>query len=561
MAGFVGAEGDEALGDGGDLADVLQDAVLLAHAEDAFRGVVAAQVDAVERGALVAAVDVSAGDGVPVFPAVGEDRRGEGPAFLAVLVRERFEAFVNAPAVVLAATDKGHFLDPVLSDVGDPQVAIGGIEAEPPRIAEARGPDLGRDAGLPHERVVARDGVGLAGVGAVDVETHHLAEEQTHVLGVSVGVIVRTGVAHGEVEETVRPEFHAATAVILGNALDEDQASARPARIAEEVGRELFLDEDGGHGAFLEDLVLQVVLPVLAELWMEGHSEEAVRPTFAEDFGGEVGEHRLRFPGRGLLHPPDHSLLVEHEEIVGPARDLVDAGQAGLDLSGAHAQILGEERFHTHGPCEDRDVPRHATVSGECGFRLLQGGQVFDEVRELLWGQPGLQRLGHQRDRRPGLRFDVGLRKGYQLPVAAHDLDLAGVRLLEHTLVLEPGLGLHNHGAVAGRDGGGRIQHGLHEVTAAELVADRLKVGTGLAGGTVDGMAVRAGEALGISEQCRAACGIAALGQRFAAVGLGTGWTLGHRRGGTRHEGQEGKGQRPGTACRDRTTFLQGGHV
>jgi hypothetical protein len=57
--------------------------------------------------------------------------------------------------VVLPAPHERHFLDPILPDVCEPQVAIGGIKTEAPGIAEAGGPDLGRDAGLADEWIIA----------------------------------------------------------------------------------------------------------------------------------------------------------------------------------------------------------------------------------------------------------------------------------------------------------------------------------------------------------------------------------------------------------------------
>src|SRR5678816_1628234 len=58
---------------------------------------------------------------------------------------EAMRAFHHPPGVVLAA-DSGRgvvdLLPAVLSDIGDVQVAGGGIEAGPPRIAKPVGPDL-----------------------------------------------------------------------------------------------------------------------------------------------------------------------------------------------------------------------------------------------------------------------------------------------------------------------------------------------------------------------------------------------------------------------------------
>ena len=47
----------------------------------------------------------------------------------------------------------------LLSDVGDVEVAVGAVEAEPPGIPKPVAPDLGDGAGRAHERVVGGNGV------------------------------------------------------------------------------------------------------------------------------------------------------------------------------------------------------------------------------------------------------------------------------------------------------------------------------------------------------------------------------------------------------------------
>ena len=66
----------------------------------------------------------------------------------------------NVPTVVAATDDVVDLLPGVLADVGRPQLASGGIEVEPPRVAEAVGEDF-RTAASVGEGVVGRDGVCL----------------------------------------------------------------------------------------------------------------------------------------------------------------------------------------------------------------------------------------------------------------------------------------------------------------------------------------------------------------------------------------------------------------
>src|SRR6185369_6632550 len=59
VARSIGGEGNEALRNGADLTNRLQRAVFLSYAKDAFGDVIAAHIDAVERGPLVAAIAVA----------------------------------------------------------------------------------------------------------------------------------------------------------------------------------------------------------------------------------------------------------------------------------------------------------------------------------------------------------------------------------------------------------------------------------------------------------------------------------------------------------------------
>jgi len=106
----------------------------------------------------------------------------------------------------------------------------------------------------------------------VHINAQHFANEQLHVLGVAVGVVVRAGIAHAEVEEAVRPELEAAAAVVLRHAGNLDEAPGGQAGVMLEVGGELALDDGGGDLAVLDDLVLQIILPIFAKFRMEGQS-------------------------------------------------------------------------------------------------------------------------------------------------------------------------------------------------------------------------------------------------------------------------------------------------
>ena len=69
----------------------------------------------------------------------------------------------------------------VLPDVGDVQHAALGVEREPPRVAKPVLPDLRTRAGTMHERIVARDGVGMA---VIHVDPQDLGQKRAQILAV-----------------------------------------------------------------------------------------------------------------------------------------------------------------------------------------------------------------------------------------------------------------------------------------------------------------------------------------------------------------------------------------
>jgi hypothetical protein len=126
------------------------------------------------------------------------------------------QALHAVPAIVLTArTGGGLEVDlfvPVLSDVGDPEVAGVAVERETPRVPETVGPDLRTGARGVDERIAGRD-PDAAGV-ALDVETQDLAEEGVGVLAVALRVAARPAIAEAEIEIGVGAEDELAAVVI-----------------------------------------------------------------------------------------------------------------------------------------------------------------------------------------------------------------------------------------------------------------------------------------------------------------------------------------------------------
>ena len=156
-----------------------------------------------------------------------EDRvdHGDGPvAGLAGVVRAFPEAppEVGAPPGALRCREDVDLLPVGGADICDPEVARCPIEAEPPRVAKAEGPDLVAGTGPTDERIVVGNGVPTVGDRRAHVDAEQLRQQRPEVLPVVVGVALRTTVAEPDVEVPVGPEGDVA-AVVVGEGLRQPQ--------------------------------------------------------------------------------------------------------------------------------------------------------------------------------------------------------------------------------------------------------------------------------------------------------------------------------------------------
>jgi hypothetical protein len=131
------------------------------------------------------------------------------------------------PAEVRAGRRAGpldvDLLPGALADVADPQVARRPIEAHPPRVAQAREPDLGpRARGAGRERVVGRDAVRLARGAVLDVDPEDLAEQGRERLAVALRVTAAAAVAERDEEHALRVEQEGSAVVVGKGLLDEE---------------------------------------------------------------------------------------------------------------------------------------------------------------------------------------------------------------------------------------------------------------------------------------------------------------------------------------------------
>src|SRR4030095_1536106 len=115
----------------------------------------------------------------------------ERGAIFSMWMGERLEPLEPIPAMVFAAMDDVHFLDAILPDISQPQIAGETIEAEAPRIAKTVGPDFRLHAGLATKRIVGGNGIRRAGLRVIHVNAQQFSEQELQVLRVTVWIVVR----------------------------------------------------------------------------------------------------------------------------------------------------------------------------------------------------------------------------------------------------------------------------------------------------------------------------------------------------------------------------------
>ena len=145
---------------------------------------------------------------------------------------------------------------------------------------------------------------------------------------------------------------------------------------------------------------------------------------------------------------------MQNEKHIAEPRHLTKRGQASLNLGTWEFKFIREEWPDIHRFRELRDDARHTVIADECGFRLLQRGQVFNEIGELLERETCLQSFRHERNGTARLFLDLGGRDRNQLAVRAHQLHSGARRLLEDTHRNRSFFRFHDGCAIARRDGG-----------------------------------------------------------------------------------------------------------
>src|SRR5690606_35669709 len=145
-------------------------------ADDARLARARARIELVDHARRVVRVDQVAahlGDGRPAVCDAERDRADVG-VWQRGDRRDRVEpraasglhaprALGQRPGIIARTLDAIDLFDAIFADVAVPQLAGLAIEREPPRIAQAERPHLGRTT-VAHERVVVRNRVGLRAV-------------------------------------------------------------------------------------------------------------------------------------------------------------------------------------------------------------------------------------------------------------------------------------------------------------------------------------------------------------------------------------------------------------
>ena len=125
------------------------------------------------------------------------------------------------------------------------------------------------------------------------VDAQNFAEMRRQILAVALRVLLRTGVAHRDVEKSVGTESDAAAAVVLRYAHGLPQTPRRLAGVTAQIGRRFAFDDGSHNPALLKHLMLEIVFAVLAELRMKRQAEQPVRTAFVEDVLRHIREQCL----------------------------------------------------------------------------------------------------------------------------------------------------------------------------------------------------------------------------------------------------------------------------
>src|SRR6478752_6287838 len=126
---------------------------------DSAAASVAIEIGSRQAGILLAAIDVATDDdAVAILMPVGRNWSGQPAGRAGAATSIAAVAFVDGPAIILAALARGwlviDLLELILARVADIEVVGATVEAEAPGVAQPKRPNLRAGPGLVSERVV-----------------------------------------------------------------------------------------------------------------------------------------------------------------------------------------------------------------------------------------------------------------------------------------------------------------------------------------------------------------------------------------------------------------------
>ena len=113
------------------------------------------------------------------------------------------------------------FLEAVLADVADPQVAAVAIERKPPRVARAVDPDFGRSS-AGGERVAVGNAVATTRC-RIRVDAHDGAEQGVAILALPEDVICAAAVPEADPQLTIGTKSQVAAVVVARRLVERQQ--------------------------------------------------------------------------------------------------------------------------------------------------------------------------------------------------------------------------------------------------------------------------------------------------------------------------------------------------
>ena len=278
---------------------------------------------ALQAGIALAAVHFPGHDrtGIAAEDVVGIGAQGElePERVLTTHGQEGLVGLIAAPTEIGAGGHSSRpmvqLLPALLAHITDPQVTVQGVDADPVRVAQPIGPDLGPAAGgVVRERIVRRYGVGAVGL---RTDADDGPEQGAGLLTLIARITRTTAITQRAIQHAIRPELEVAALmdrVRLGQ-FDQHQLTVRVGHVR--VRRHLEPRDPTDPVRTHVRRVMQVEVPVVGIVRMEGHAKQPPLPVEDDPVPDvEEGNGQHGHAVRDHLH---QSSLPGHEQPIVPA--------------------------------------------------------------------------------------------------------------------------------------------------------------------------------------------------------------------------------------------------